>query len=317
MLNSEPTSSVTVHFDSNDTTEGTVTVMSLTFTTGNWSTPQSVTVTGVDDSIEDGNQAYWVGFTATTSSDPKYNGNTPTRVDITNNDDTDLAGFDVTAISGDTSESGGTATFDIKLKSQPTANVTLTLSSSKPGEGTPNQGSVMFTPVNWNTPVTITVTGQDDRIDDGDQAYAIDFQGATSTDLKYAGTKPSSIAVNNLDDGFVGSIVVGVISGVSTTEAGNGDPQTFTVRLSAEPSAAVTVNFDSDNEDEGTVDVTSLTFTPLNWSQDQTVTVTGADDGVMDGDVQYSIVFTATSSTDLGYSGQTPADIDLTNIDND
>ena len=33
---------------------------SLTFTAGNWSTPQTVTVTGVDDWMVDGNVAYTI-----------------------------------------------------------------------------------------------------------------------------------------------------------------------------------------------------------------------------------------------------------------
>ncbi|MBQ90161.1 MAG: hypothetical protein CL441_01885 [Acidimicrobiaceae bacterium] len=39
-----------------DTGEATVSPATLTFTTGDWNTPQTVTVTGVDDSIDDGNQ---------------------------------------------------------------------------------------------------------------------------------------------------------------------------------------------------------------------------------------------------------------------
>ena len=49
---------MTIGLSSSDTTEGTVSPASLTFTTANWSSAQTVTVTGVDDAIADGHQRY-------------------------------------------------------------------------------------------------------------------------------------------------------------------------------------------------------------------------------------------------------------------
>ena len=39
--------------------------------------------------------------------------------------------------------------------------------------GRSRRPSLTFTPANWNTPQTVTVTGVDDAIDDGDVAYTI------------------------------------------------------------------------------------------------------------------------------------------------
>ena len=93
-----------------------------------------------------------------------------------------------------TTEAGGTATFTIVLNAQPTADVTIALSSSDPTEGTVSPenigfagGVVKFTGVNWNTPLTVTVTGVDDVLDDGDVAYSIVTAAATSTDAIYNG----------------------------------------------------------------------------------------------------------------------------------
>src|SRR5205807_108690 len=58
-----------------------------------------------------------------------------------------------------TTEAGGSATFTMVLDSQPTANVSVALSSSNPAEGTVSPASVTFTPGNWNVPQTATVTG--------------------------------------------------------------------------------------------------------------------------------------------------------------
>ena len=45
---------------------------SLTFTTANWNAAQTVTVTGVDDLVDDGDIAYTIVTAAATSTDPNY-----------------------------------------------------------------------------------------------------------------------------------------------------------------------------------------------------------------------------------------------------
>ena len=97
-----------------------------------------------------------------------------------------LPGITVSAISGMmTSESGGTVSFTIVLNSQPTANVTIGLSSSDTTEGTVSPASVTFNSSNWNTPQTATVTGADDSDVDGMVGYTIFTAPATSADLAY------------------------------------------------------------------------------------------------------------------------------------
>ncbi len=56
VLDEKPASDVVVTVVSSDTGEATVAPASLTFTSSNWYTPQTVTVTGVDDAIVDGTQ---------------------------------------------------------------------------------------------------------------------------------------------------------------------------------------------------------------------------------------------------------------------
>ena len=136
MLDSEPTANVTIGLSSSDTTEGTVGPASVTFTTANWNTPQTVTVTGVNDDVDDGNIAYTIVTAAATSTDPAYNGRNAADVPVTNPDN-DTAGITVAPTSGlITTEAGGTATFTVRLNSQPTANVTIGISSSDTTEGT-------------------------------------------------------------------------------------------------------------------------------------------------------------------------------------
>jgi len=134
VLTSQPTADVTIALSSSDPTEGTVAPAALTFTAVTWATPQTVTVTGVDDAVDDGDISYTVVTAAATSSDPGYSGQNAADVSVSNTDN-DAVGITVSAISGPTTEAGGTATFTVVLTSQPTADVTIALSSSDTTEG--------------------------------------------------------------------------------------------------------------------------------------------------------------------------------------
>src|SRR5678815_4171316 len=129
----------------------------LTFTTGNWQTPQTVTVTGVDDAVVDGPITYTIMTAPAVSTDANYNTRDAADVLVTNTDN-DTAGITV-APPGPltTTEAGGTATFTVVLNTHPTADVTIGLSSSNLAEGAVAPASLVFTPANWQTPQTVTV----------------------------------------------------------------------------------------------------------------------------------------------------------------
>jgi hypothetical protein len=84
VLTVQPTANVMLSFTSTDTGEGTVSPSSATFTTGNWDTPQTITVTGVADALTDGDQAYTITTSATSSADANYSGRTVLDVGVTN-----------------------------------------------------------------------------------------------------------------------------------------------------------------------------------------------------------------------------------------
>ena len=76
------------------------------------------------------------------------------------NTDNDAAGITVTPTTGlTTTEAGGTATFTVVLTTQPTADVTIGLSSSDTTEGTVSPASLTFTTANWN----VRADGDGDR----------------------------------------------------------------------------------------------------------------------------------------------------------
>jgi uncharacterized delta-60 repeat protein len=130
------------------------------------------------------------------------------------------------------------------------------------------------------------------------------FQGATTdfTIVRYVGDPPPGVTVTPT-------------SGLVTTESGG--TATFTVVLNSQPTANVTIGLASSNTSEGTVSPTTLTFTSNDWASVQTVTVTGVDDSTIDGNVGYTIITAAATSTDAGYNGLNPGDVSLTNSDNE
>jgi hypothetical protein len=110
-------------------------------------------------------------------------------------------------------------------------------------------------------------------------------------------------------------ISVNPISGLTTTESGG--TATFSVVLNIAPTADVLIGVSSSNTNEGTVNVSNLTFTSANWNIAQNVTVTGVDDLLIDGNQTYSIVLAPATSSDANYNGLNPNDVTVVNNDND
>ncbi len=312
VLDAQPSASVSIGISSSDTSEGTVLPATVSFTTGDWSTPKPVTVTGVNDDIDDENMGYIIITAPAVSGDSDYNGENPANVTVFNQDN-DTVDILVSGISGDTTEAGGTATFTIVLNSEPTADVTIGLSTSDSDEGSPSLTSVTFDSGNWGDAVTITVTGEDDDIDDGNASYSIITDPAVSSDGKYTGMSADNVSITNQDDDDAG-ISVSSISG-DTTEAGG--TATFTIVLDSEPTNDVTIDLSSSESSEGTPSPTSVTFDSGDWDSAKTITVTGVDDDIDDNDRNYSIITDPATSGDGNYSGMNAGNVSVSNQDDD
>ncbi|MGI9519013.1 MAG: proprotein convertase P-domain-containing protein, partial [Pirellulaceae bacterium] len=139
VLDTQPAADVTIGITSADTTEGTVDPASLTFTPANWDSLQIVTVTGVDDAIEDGDIAYTIITAAATSADPEYNGLDADDVSVTNiDDDSPPGGGSETYDSADTpltipdNNSDGIVSNILVLDDYEITNLTVTLDITHP-----------------------------------------------------------------------------------------------------------------------------------------------------------------------------------------
>ncbi len=137
-----------------------------------------------------------------------------------------------------TTEQGGNDTFSVVLNSLPTADVTINFSSDTPSEGHPLVDSVIFTTVDWDTPQTVTVVGQDDTLVDGDVLYNI-VTSVTSGDSSYNVLNPDDVAVTNRDDDNLP-----VVNIVTRTDGVNeGGFATFRVSRTGSTAANLTVNY--------------------------------------------------------------------------
>ena len=138
-LNTKPTGSVTVTPSSGDAEVATVSG-ALTFTTGDWNTAQTVTVSGVDNNVASGNGNTTVNHAVTGYG--SVSSAAPVSVTVTDND-TDGVTVAPQAL---TVAEGETGTYTVKLNTKPAGSVTVT-----PSSGDAEVATVSTLNHDWNT----------------------------------------------------------------------------------------------------------------------------------------------------------------------
>lgn len=294
VLDAEPASNVEITVSSGNVNEATVDQAKLTFTPGTWDTAQTVTVTGQDDAVIDGNKTVTITLSIVdANSDAAFNAVADQTVSATNIDN-DGPGFTISESSGTTSvsEAPTTDTFTVVLDSQPASDVVFTVTSGNLAEATVSPAQLTFTSANFNNPQTVTVTGVNDSAIDGDQTTTITISvDDNNSDDAYDPVADQTVSVTTVDVGLPavpGITIVESGAGTVVTEAGTTD--TFTVVLDAQPAENVALTVVSSDLGEAIVSPSTLTFTNGNWDTPQTVTVTGQPDSeISDGNVTSTI----------------------------
>ena len=266
-LQTQPTTTVTVTVSSDDTDAATVSGPTLRFTTSNWDTEQTVTVRGVNDGDSDGE---FVTIT-NTASGGEYAGVTETVWLFVDDDDTRGITFTPAAR---TIREGATGTYDVKLNTAPTADVTVAISSDN-ADVTVNKSSLTFTTVNYARNQRVTVTAAQDA-DAADGTANLTHRPSGGD---YSAGEAKDFMVTVTDDDTAGLMLSATTLGVD--EAGQ---NTYTVKLQTEPTVTVTVTVSSDDPGAAEVIFSPLRFTASNWDTEQTVTVRGVNDGDSDGE---------------------------------
>jgi hypothetical protein len=190
-----------------------------------------------------------------------------------------------TSGSTEVAEEGPTTdSFTVQLASAPTANVMLTLAPdtddiSLDSEAAGDPYDLVFTTSNWNSPQTVTVSANDDALDEDTEEY-IDINPSVASGDPFFNNNPFllPIIVEVTDNDNAGITIAE--TGGSTEVAEQGETSdTYTAALGLAPTANVTVHIlDKDARDEVAIAPDRLTFTTANWNTPQTVTVTAIDD---------------------------------------
>ena len=206
-LNHQPGADVTVTCEitsGSPNPEASVDCSDIHFSADRWDSPQNISVVGLADGVIDSDQAFTLTVT-TVSDDAEFNGLKFS--ESFTNKNVDKAEVVTSRSEIQTSEAGDQATFTVVLSSKPTADVTVTLSSSNVEygfieEAQDNSLTLTFTAENWNVPQTVTVTGKDDgeTPNKTPNSYEIVFGKAVSEDANYKDLQIAPVQVTNLDN---------------------------------------------------------------------------------------------------------------------
>ena len=297
-LKEQPSGPVTVSVRTNESI-ATVNPSSLTFTRSDWDDPQTVRVTGVDDSVIGDRHA----TITNTSSGSDYNYEEQVEVTVTDNDAVLLVPKTTVTVA----EASGTDTYTVVLKGRPPAtegDVTVAVTISPSGVATVKPSTLTFTTANWSTAQTVTVTGVNDNLDNagGNRTATITNDPSGGG---YDEAESETVTVTVTDD--EGLKVAPAARSVS--EAGGSS--TYTVSLATQPPGNVTVAVASSDTTVATVKPPTLTFTTANWSTAQTVAVTGVNDNLDNAGDSRSATISHTSS------GYIKAEVTVTVTDDD
>lgn len=209
-LTTAPTANVRVTLASPDDQQATAVDAAnpshdyLDFTPQNWSIPQTVLVSAIDDATQESFHRTFVRHTSS-STDPAYQAVGMPRV-VINITDNDFPGVMLIPTGGATevTEGGATDTYQIVLTFPPTKPVTITMANVQ------NQvtatalvggaSSLVFTPENWDVPQTVLVTAVDDAFSEGTLKTYISHSLTTEdTDYQQAFILQEVVTINDND----------------------------------------------------------------------------------------------------------------------
>ena len=237
VLDSEPTHSVTITVNDPSNTDVTAEPASLTFTTTNWDTAQTVTVSASHDSGHDDEDAT-VTHTAA-SSDAKYDGISVADVPVNVTDDDDVP---VTVSFGQatyTVAEGSSVTVKVMLSANPERTVTIPLSTTNQGGATASDYSGVPANVVFNrgdTEKTFDFEATDDTVDDDGESIRLDFGTGLPTGVTEG--SPDETVVSITDD-EVPAVTVSFAQATYTVAEGSN--LSIKVKLSADPERTVNI----------------------------------------------------------------------------
>ena len=297
-LTKAPTADVVLTFASGDDTAVTVSPASLTFTSGNWDTAQSIKVSAIEDTdtvSETGDNAVALNVTSPTTG---YNQAGLVSVDTVDNDG---AALTVSPLTLSANEEGDSVTYAVSLATKPTGTVIVTVSSDN-ADVVASPDVLTFAPGTFSTEQSVTVTAKAD--DDGDDDTADLTHSIRGYDALPSNYKAPKVVVTVTDND---EKAINVSPSSLIVSEGSATGSTYQVSLASAPSADVTVAIVG--KPEGLVITpATLSFTTTNSAVSQKVTVTAPDGTVTGGAATKSFALTHKVTTDgATFNGNDPA----------
>ena len=103
-------------------------------------------------------------------------------------------GVNVGEVRGNTALLYKQAYFEVSLKSKPESNVTIPLSSTNTNEGDiVGEKQIVFTPENWDVTQSVSITGKNKNLGDGEQNYKVTLGKIVSDDENYKDIDPDDV----------------------------------------------------------------------------------------------------------------------------
>ena len=275
-LNTEPGGAVTVGVaDTTSNADVSVSPSALEFGAADWNTAQAVTVTVTADADAADDTAtlrHTVTGTADTTAYPTTLAAVEVAVTVA---DPDTAAVTVSATALALMETGpGSGTYTVVLGTEPTAPVTVTITSDDTGAVSRAPGALTFSTTTWATAQTVVATAVADA-DAVDERVtlthtltgAAEYVGSAGPPA-VAGVTVDAVTVTVEDDEEQGL----TLNPTAVTVAEDGAAGTYTVVLDSRPTAPVVVRIGSDNTDVHAMPGL-LQYTASNWNTAQPVTV--------------------------------------------
>lgn len=294
-----PTSNVTVNL-LHDTSQITVTPSTLTFTSGNGTTDQTVTVAAVNDAVAEATPHETAIRFHLTSADARYNNpaNIPVIIPIQDDDspgiivaETDNGTSITLPYGGNTRPSEtGTDTFFVTLSSAPASNVVLSTASSNTADFTVSPATLTFTPANWSTRQTVTITAIGDQVVEDRETGTVTVSVVDASSDNAFDPLPDRIVpvwITNNQRRNESLLLVETGGDSWVAEGGKTDDVQFF--LSTRPDTDVVVTIDSNAQ--LSVSQNTFVFTPSNWNVPQSVAVTAIDDATVENNHNVNLQF--------------------------
>ena len=208
---------------------------SVTFRSGEQQ--KSFTVTAADDDIDDDNEMVRLELQSGTLPERVSRGS-PATATVTITDD-DARGVEVSPTTLRIDE-GSSGTYTVVLKSQPTENVTVTVSGESEDVSVESPASqvLTFTTTNWNRMQTVRVRAAEDTDTDADLPVVLTN---TVSGGDYGSETADPVTVTVIEDD------VATLSAADVRGSENAGGLVFTVTLSLAVNQAVTVDYATAN----------------------------------------------------------------------